>query len=92
MINNSRVPKAEEIYEGNVNKIIILLDEMFLVYIQRPLYKKAPKMLRWFNRILKQHQLQVSLSLSLRLMRGYGFKGLLLYTVDCLYHVGWCIR
>lgn len=54
--NRSRIPEAKEIFEGNINKIIILLDELFIVYMQQPLYKNAPRMLKWYQKILKQYQ------------------------------------
>lgn len=55
-LNNSRIPTAEEIYNGNSSKIAILLNELFGVYVQRPLFKNAIKILRWFNHIVKQYQ------------------------------------
>jgi hypothetical protein len=55
-LNNSRIPTAEEIYVGNTSKTAILLNELFAVYILRPLYKNAMKVLHWYNHILKQYQ------------------------------------
>lgn len=55
-LNNSRIPTAEEIYSGNTSKTAILLNELFAVYILRPLYKNALKILRWYHNILKQYQ------------------------------------
>ena len=39
-----------------MNKIIILLDELFVVYMQQPLYKNAPRMLKWYQKVLKQYR------------------------------------
>jgi hypothetical protein len=55
-LNNSRIPTAEDIYSGNTSKTAILLNELFAVYVLRPLYKTALKVLRWYNHILKQYQ------------------------------------
>lgn len=55
-LNNSRVPSAEDIYSGDASKIAILLNELFGVYVQRPLFKSSMKVLRWFHHILKQYQ------------------------------------
>lgn len=55
-LNNSRIPSAEDIYNGDTSKIAILLNELFGVYVQRPLFKLAVKILRWFHNILKQYQ------------------------------------
>eukprot|EP01034_Spumella_vulgaris_P024826 gene24826-31213_t len=54
-LNGSRVPSAMVIYNGNTAKIAILLNELFTVYVQRPLYKGAVKILRWYHWMLKQY-------------------------------------
>jgi hypothetical protein len=50
--NRSRIPDAVHVFEGNINKIIVLIDELFIVYMQQPLYKNAPRMLKWYVFIL----------------------------------------
>lgn len=50
-----RIPNANEIYTGSTSKIAILLNEYFGVYVQRPLYKQALKMLKWYHSILRQY-------------------------------------
>lgn len=54
-MNTSRIPTAMEIYSGSISKISILLQEIFEVYVARPLYKKAVKILNWYNSILCQY-------------------------------------
>ncbi|CAM9149832.1 unnamed protein product, partial [Ectocarpus fasciculatus] len=54
-VNNSRVPAAIDIFTGNASKIAIMLQEVFEVYVQRPLYKIAPKMFNWYDSILRQY-------------------------------------
>jgi hypothetical protein len=54
-MNTSRIPTAMEIYSGSISKISILLQEIFEVYVARPLYKKAVKILHWYNSILCQY-------------------------------------
>lgn len=54
-LNNSRIPAAREIYSGSTSKIAILINEYFGIYVQRPLYKNAVRILRWFHGILKQY-------------------------------------
>jgi hypothetical protein len=54
-LNNSRIPSAEDIFSGNTAKTAILLNELFSVYILRPLFKNALKILKWYNSILKQY-------------------------------------
>jgi hypothetical protein len=55
-LNNSRIPSAEDIYNGNTSKTAILINELFAVYILRPLYKNALRILSWYHSILKQYQ------------------------------------
>jgi len=55
-VNHARIPSASDIFDGNINKIAIMIDELFLTYIQAPLYKSAIKMFRWYHKILKQYQ------------------------------------
>lgn len=55
-LNNSRIPSAEEIYSGNTAKTAILLNELFSVYVLRPMYKSVLKVLKWYHGILKQYQ------------------------------------
>lgn len=55
-LNNSRIPTAADIYSGDASKTAILLNELFGVYVQKPLFKSATKMLRWYNAVLKQYQ------------------------------------
>jgi len=60
-LNNTRIPSAMEIYMGNTSKIGILLNEIYGVYVQRPLYKNALTMMRWYHYILRQYNLPVPL-------------------------------
>lgn len=55
-LNNTRIPTASDIYSGNTAKTAVLLNELYSVYVQRPLYKSALKLLKWYNAILKQYQ------------------------------------
>ena len=61
--NRSRIPMATEIFEGNINKTITLLDELFVVYIKEPLYKNALSMLTWYHKALKQYSRPLPLEL-----------------------------
>jgi hypothetical protein len=55
--NNSRIPTAEQMYQGVTAKIAMLLNELFGVYIQRPLYKTTLlRMLKWYHNVLKQYR------------------------------------
>ena len=54
-VNNSRIASAADIYNGNINKTVITLQEIYEVYVVQPLFAQAPKMFRWFNNILKQY-------------------------------------
>jgi hypothetical protein len=54
-VNNSRIPSATDIYDGNMHKMATMLQEIFEVYVQRPLIKQAIKVLKWYNNILKQY-------------------------------------
>jgi hypothetical protein len=54
-LNNSRIPTAQEIYVGQTAKTAILLNEMFGAYVQKPLYKNAVRILKWYHTILKQY-------------------------------------
>lgn len=58
--NMSRIPKASEIVEGSTAKISSLLQEVFEVYVIKPLYTGAIKMLRWYHSILKQYELPMA--------------------------------
>ena len=60
-LNNTRIPSAMEIYIGNASKIGILLNEIYGVYVQRPLYRNALTMMRWYHYILRQYNLPVPL-------------------------------
>ena len=59
-VNNSRIPPALDIYQGNTAKIVIMISEIFEVYVARPLKKKVPDMLGWMNMILKQYNRPLS--------------------------------
>lgn len=54
-VNNSRIASAHEIYDGNVYKTVVTIQEIFEVYVVQPLFLQAPKMFRWYNNILKQY-------------------------------------
>ncbi len=54
-VNNSRIASANEVYNGNTCKIAVTLQELFEVYVRAPLFKKAIKILTWFNVTLKQY-------------------------------------
>ena len=54
-VNNFRIPTSEDIYNGNTSKISVLVQEVFEVYVLKPLYAFAPKMFSWYNTILKQY-------------------------------------
>lgn len=54
-LNTSRIPSAKEIYSGSISKISILLQEIFEVYVVKPLFKNAIKILRWFHSYLSQY-------------------------------------
>ena len=54
-LNSTRIPTANDIYVGHTSKTAILLNELFGAYVQRPLYKNAVKILKWYHTILKQY-------------------------------------
>ena len=54
-VNNSRIPTARDIFDGNIHKIGTMMQEIFEVYVQRPLHKNAIRVLKWYNNILKQY-------------------------------------
>lgn len=54
-VNNYRIPTSLEIYNGNTAKICIMMQEIFEVYVLKPLYAIAPKMFKWYHNILKQY-------------------------------------
>eukprot|EP00981_Chlorochromonas_danica_P003654 scaffold681_cov173-Ochromonas_danica.AAC.17 len=54
-LNNSRIPSANDIYSGKTSRTGVLVNELFSVYIVRPLYKNALKILKWYRSILKQY-------------------------------------
>ncbi len=54
-VNNSRIPTATDIYNGNTYRIATMFQEIFEVYVQRPLMKQAVKVLKWYNNILQQY-------------------------------------
>jgi hypothetical protein len=54
-LNNSRIPTALEIYVGYTSKTAILLNELFGVYVQKPLYKNSMRILKWYHGILRQY-------------------------------------
>jgi len=58
-VNNSRIASAADIYNGNINKTVITLQELFEVYVVQPLFAQAPKMFRWYNNILKQYNIPI---------------------------------
>jgi hypothetical protein len=58
-VNSSRIATAAEMFEGNKLKIIVMLEEVFDVYVRRPLYKKSVKMLKWYHTILKQYNRRI---------------------------------
>ncbi len=55
-LNNSRIPTALDIYGGNTAKTAVLLNELYGVYVLKPLYKNAIKMLKWYHYVLRQYQ------------------------------------
>ena len=56
-VNNTRVPSALDVYTGKQEKIAMLVQEIFEVYVMRDL--RAPlnmsSMLEWFDGVLKQY-------------------------------------
>ena len=54
-VNNTRIPSSDDLYEGKTDKIAILLQEIFEVYVMRDLRKEAPRMLAWYDGILAQY-------------------------------------
>lgn len=56
-MNTSRIPSSMDIYNGNIMKMTILLQEIFEVYIVKPLYKEAIAVLSWYHAILSQYQM-----------------------------------
>jgi hypothetical protein len=61
--NTSRIPKSTDIYDGSTSAIAMLLQELFEVYVVKPLYQRnAVRILSWFHTILKQYQLGLNYS------------------------------
>lgn len=58
-VNSSRIATAAEMFEGNKLKIMVMLEEVFDVYVRRALYKKSVKMLKWYHTILKQYNRRI---------------------------------
>ena len=54
-VNSSRIATSAEIFEGNKLKIMVMIQEIFDVYVRRPLYSQAIKMLSWYNKILRMY-------------------------------------
>ena len=55
-VNNTRVPSALDIYNGRTDKIAVLIQEVFDVYVVRELNKVAQPMMLWYNGILAQYR------------------------------------
>lgn len=54
-LNNSRIPTGEDVYAGKTSKIAVLVNELYSVYVIKPLYKNIMKVLKWYNAVLKQY-------------------------------------
>jgi len=61
-VNASRIATSAEVFEGNKLKIIVMLQEIFDVYVRRALFKSSVKILKWFNTILKQYNRKMPLA------------------------------
>jgi hypothetical protein len=59
-INTTRVPSAVEILHGNMEKLSVMLQEVFEVYVMDKLYKDAIRIFKWYNKILKQYGMPIS--------------------------------
>lgn len=58
-VNNTRVPSADEIYNGKTDRIAVLVQEVFDVYVVRDMRKLAPTMMTWFAGVLSQYRRQL---------------------------------
>lgn len=54
-VNTSRIPTSLEIFSCKATKVAVLLQEIFEVYVCRPLYKNIIKTLKWYDSILQQY-------------------------------------
>lgn len=56
-LNNSRIPNSHDIYHGVNNKIVVLVQELFDVYVRKPMYTKIIKIMKWFTAVLRQYNI-----------------------------------
>jgi Calponin homology (CH) domain len=54
-VNFKRIPDPMEIYTGNTSKIAVLLQEVFDIYMRKPLYAKIVEQLTWYHAVLRQY-------------------------------------
>jgi hypothetical protein len=51
----SNMPTAEDVYDGKVDKLLLLLREMFNAFVLRQVYQHSSAMLQWFNTVLARY-------------------------------------
>ena len=51
----SNMPTAEDVYDGKVDKLLLLLREMFNAFVLRQVYQHSSAMLQWFNTVLAHY-------------------------------------
>ena len=61
-VNFSHIPTAGEIFEGNKTKIVVMLQEIFDVYVRPQLFASGVKIMKWFNFIMNQYKLRIPLA------------------------------
>lgn len=52
-VNKSRIPSSKELLYGSSAKLVILLQELFDVYLRKPLYGRAVKIMKWYDTVLR---------------------------------------
>lgn len=89
-VHGRRIPSSLEIYQGDTQKIAIMLDEIFISFVHGPLTskKRLHSMLKWYSTILGQYGLSfpnpstiVEKEQNLMLLRGAFQSGLALFCI-----------
>jgi len=83
-VNNSLIPAAMEIYQGNAMRVNALIAEIFEVYVLRPIRNKFAVMTRWYNSVLKHYGRALPSGCDLRGLWSHFQDGVSLFCV--MYH------
>lgn len=58
-VNHTRIATANEIYDGNIPRIVSTVQELFEVYVYEPLCRQSGRIMQWCHSMLKQYMLPV---------------------------------